>query len=189
MVGELLVDQSSEWEKTIRALPTKWTADVWRRVYNFPKEGKGLTSRAEKIGSGKFSNPVNPKDGYGVSDCIDPRERRMLEFLVPILNPDRPNRITVTLASTIFGALSGDRKVSWGVIFRQLVEKMVAVVGKTKPSALSPFLFHLYHSFELLRDKESTVYKAAEVMLKYDIRASKEPEEEREEREEREGVL
>lgn len=102
-------------------------------------------------------------------DCENVRERRVLEFLVLILNPDRPTRVTVTLAHTIFGALSGDRKVNWGIVFKELIARMVAVVGKSKPSGLSPYLFHLYESNELLLDKERIEYKAAEVMLKYDI--------------------
>ena len=177
MVRELMEDQSSEWIRTVRALPSKWTSELWRKAYWFPKDGEGMALRTDKFLKGKFTKPPHPKDGYSLSHCESKRVQRLLEFLVPILYPERPNRITITLANTIFGALSGDRMVNWGLIIRDLVGKLVGAAGKSKPSSLSPFLFHLYHSLELLRDRESTVYKPAMVMLKYDISPPPEPDE------------
>ena len=80
------------------------------------KEGRGQASQTNKFVDGKFSTPINPKDGHAVIDCIDPRERRMLEFIVSILYPEKPNWITMMVANTIFGALFGIRKVSWGLV-------------------------------------------------------------------------
>ena len=40
----------------------------------------------------------------------------MLEFVVPILYPEKPTRMTVTVANTVFGALSGVRLVNWGIV-------------------------------------------------------------------------
>ena len=72
--------------------------------------------RMDKFVEAKFSTQINPKDGYIVVDCVDPRERKVLEFIVPILYLEKPIWITVTVANTIFGALSGVRKVSWGLV-------------------------------------------------------------------------
>ena len=33
---------------------------------------------------------VDPKDGYSVSDCRVDRNRRLLEFPIPIVHPDKP---------------------------------------------------------------------------------------------------
>ena len=55
-------------------------------------------------------------DGYAIADCRDPRVRRVLEFLVPLLYPEKPTRVTITVGNTIFGALSGERPVDWGVV-------------------------------------------------------------------------
>ena len=87
-------------------------AESWVEVYNFAKEGRGQASRIDKYVDGKFSIQINPKDGHVVADCVDPKERKVLEFVVPILYPKKPNRITVTVGNTIFGAFSGVRKVS-----------------------------------------------------------------------------
>ena len=81
-------------------------------MYNFPKGGRGQALWTDKFAAGKFSILVNPKDGYAVANCEDPRERRMLEFLVSILFSEKPTRITIMLSNTIFGALSGARKVN-----------------------------------------------------------------------------
>ena len=76
------------------------------------KLGRGQASRTDKYVDGKFSIQINPKDGHAVADCVDPRERRVLEFVVPIIYPEKPNRITMMVTNTIFGTLSGVRKVS-----------------------------------------------------------------------------
>ena len=70
----------------------------------------------DKFMEGKFSTPINPKDRHAITDCVDPREWRVLEFVVPILYLEKPTRITVILANTIFGALSSVRKVSWELV-------------------------------------------------------------------------
>ena len=44
-------------------------------------------------------------------DCKDPRVKRVLEFLVPLLYPEKPTRVMITVGNTIFGALSGERPV------------------------------------------------------------------------------
>ena len=46
---------------------------------------------------------VNPKDGFAIVDCKDLRAKKVLEFLNPILYPEKPTRITVMVGNTIFG--------------------------------------------------------------------------------------
>ena len=104
--------------------------------------------------NGKFDSSINPKDGYAMSDCVNPRERRVLEFVVPIMYPEKPGRVTKEIGNTIFGALSGEYKVTWGQILNKVVDKLVSVLGKGKPTPISPYLFHLYSKFECLREEE-----------------------------------
>ena len=75
----------------------------------------------DKFAIGKFSTHINPKNGHAVVNCVVPREWRVLEFVVPILYLEKPTQITVTFfgapnTNTIFGALFGVRKVSWGLV-------------------------------------------------------------------------
>ena len=87
-------------------------------------------------------------------DCVVPRERRILEFVVPILYPEKPNRITKEVGNTIFGALSSEYKVSWRQVFYKIVDKLVSRLEKGKSTPISPYLFHLYNKFECLREEE-----------------------------------
>ena len=116
MVREFSQEYSNEWEGTIRRDPERGIVDLWAEVYNFLKERRGYASRNDKFASSKFSTPVNPNDGYAVADYEDLRERRVLEFIVLILYPEKPTRITETISNTIFRALSRARPVSWGVV-------------------------------------------------------------------------
>jgi hypothetical protein len=81
--------------------------------------------------------------------------------------PEKPNRITVTIGNTIFGALNGGRKVNWARIITNLVVQLAARVGKSCPSPLCPFLYHLYERKELLRPEEEKSWKNQEAMMKY----------------------
>ena len=96
----------------MRRDPKQWIADSWVEVYSFRKEGRGLASRMDKHIDDKFSTLINPKDGHAIANCVDPRERRILEFIVPILYLEKPNQVTMTVGNTIFGALSELSKVS-----------------------------------------------------------------------------
>ena len=111
LVVELLGDKDNRWDGTVHQAPEKWTAKEWRKVYGFGRGGEGMASRTDRYIDGMFSGRVNPKDGYAVADCKDPRVKRVLEFLVPLLYPEKPTRVTITVGNTIFGALSGERPV------------------------------------------------------------------------------
>jgi hypothetical protein len=91
----------------------------------------------------------------------------VLAFLVPILYPEKPNRITVTMGNTIFGALNGGRKVNWARIITNLVIQLAAKVGKSCASPICPFLYHLYERKELLLPEEEKRWKVQEAMMKY----------------------
>ena len=62
--------------------------------------GEGFSSRIDKFIGGKFRNPVNPKDGFAVGDYKDTRAKKVLEFLIPILYPEKPTQITITMGKT-----------------------------------------------------------------------------------------
>jgi hypothetical protein len=167
VVRELLDGATNEFDNTIRATPTRWTEDCWREVYNFSTGGGGLAGRKDEYVKDCFKELPSPKDGYAIEDCTDPHHRRVLAFLVPILYPEKPNRITVTMGNTIFGALNGGRKVNWARIITNLVIQLAARVGKSHASPICPFLYHLYERKELLKPEEEKQWKIQEAMMKY----------------------
>ena len=169
MVVELLGDKDNQWEGTVRQAPERWTVKEWRKVYGFTRGGEGMASRTDRFINGRFSGRVNPKDGYAVVDCKEPRTRRVLEFLVPLLYPEKPMRVTITVGNTIFGALSGERPVDWGIVVKDLVQRLVSGMGKSKATLICPYIFHLYHSHELLLPTEKKEYRTKETLLKYNV--------------------
>ena len=126
--------------------------------------------------NGKFDSSINPKDGYAVSGCIDPRERRVLEFVVSILYLEKPGKVIKEIGNTIFDALSGEYKVSWGHILHEVVDKLVSVLGKGKPTLISPYLLYLYNKFECLRGEEIDQIDVARECLELGVASEGEPE-------------
>ena len=169
LVVELLGEKDNWWHGTVCQASEKWTAKEWRKVYGFAREGEGMASRTDRFIDGKFSRRVNPKDGYAVVDCKEPRARRVLEFLVPLLYPEKPTRVTITVGNTIFGALSGERPVDWGVVVKDLVQRLLFGMGRSKATPICPYIFHLYHSHELLLPAEKKEYRIKEALLKHNV--------------------
>jgi hypothetical protein len=59
----------------------------------------------------------------------------VLEFLMPILNSEKPKRISLTMANTLFSAISGVRPVNLGL----LIHEVVARAGNPLTSPHSSF--------------------------------------------------
>ena len=111
MIQERKAERSNIFDTTIRDRPKEWTVGVWREVYEFLLGENGMANRTDKYVDGKFLHEVDPKDGFPVRECRNARDRKVLEFLVPIVHPNKPTRVTRNLGNTIFGALNGDRSV------------------------------------------------------------------------------
>ena len=119
-VREQLIERLNIFNNTICNRLEEWTARVWREVYGFPSDGASLANQNDTFVNGKFSHMVHPKDGYLVRDCRDAKHKRLLEFIVPIIHPDKPTWITITIGNTIFGALDGGRLVDCRLVFWDL---------------------------------------------------------------------
>ena len=99
----------------------------------------------------------------------------MLEFLIPILYPEKPTRVTVMVGNTVFGALLGERKVDWGILLQSVVAKLVDGVWKFKAMPIGPYLFHLYMGHELLNGEEMVAYEIGLDLLKYNCTPDPDP--------------
>ena len=110
---EFKFERGNQWIATMRRVPDNWTPDTWARVYGFQRGiAEGWAGRKDGLFAGKFRGDADPKEGFHPSNCRNQRERSVLEFFMPILNPDKPKRITLTAANTLFGAMSGVRPVN-----------------------------------------------------------------------------
>ena len=109
-------------------------------------------------------------------DCKDPRVKRLLEFLVPLLYLEKPTRVTITVGNTIFGALSGERPVDWGIVVKDLVQRLLSGMGKSKATPICPYIFHLYHLHELLLPAKKKEYRIQEALVKHNVESEEEEE-------------
>jgi hypothetical protein len=74
---------------------------------------------------GKFQGAHDSKDGFHPANCRNDKERRVIEFILPILSPEKPKRLTITMANTLFGVMSGVRPVNWGRLIQEYVERNI----------------------------------------------------------------
>ena len=86
---ELKTGAPNQFESTIRAKPNMWIVVTWKKTFGFGPDGAGFCAWNEDFTPSRFSGPVISKDEYLLSDCSNPRARRVLEFLVSILLPDK----------------------------------------------------------------------------------------------------
>ena len=154
---------------TKRGDPDNWTLDTWARVYEFPRGiAEGWDGRHDGLFAGKLRGDVDPKESFQPSNCRNHIERRVLEFLMPILNLDKPKRITLTAANTLFGAMSGVRPVNWGLLLHEVVGRALPNIGR-KPSFLSTFILHLYQHFDCIMADEEDMLTIASKEVAYKL--------------------
>ena len=103
------------------------------------RKGESWACRKDAFFVGKFKDEYNLKDGFYPVDCRNPREHRVIEFLLPILYSEKPKRLSIMMANTIFGVLSGTRPVKSGWLIWELVEKLIPTLAR-KP-LFSPPIF------------------------------------------------
>ena len=162
IVKELLTERSNMFDDTIQDRSEEWTVGVWREVYAFPIRGLGMAFRNDAYIDGKFFHIVDPKDGYPISDYRNARNHRLLEFIVPIIHPDKPTRITIMIENTIFGALDGGHPIELGKSLPGSSLETSSWDWKAKTDPNSPFLFYLYHSKDILTEQKEIDYNAAQ---------------------------
>ena len=167
---EFKFEKGNQWLDTKRRDPESWNPNTWARVYGFSRGvGAGLACRKDGLCAKKFRGDVDPKEGLHPANCRNPRERRVLEFLMPILYPEKPKRISLTMANTLFGALSGVRPVNWGLLIHEIVGRAIPNIGR-KPSYLSPFILHLYKHYDCITPEEEDRLTIAMEEVAYKIR-------------------
>ena len=169
LLREFRFERGNQWDGTKRRDPKHWTPDTWARVYGFQSGiEEGWAGRKDGLFLREFKGEVHPKEGLHPANCLNPRERRMLEFIMPILNPDKPKRITLTMANILFGALFGVRPVNWGMLIHEVVSQAIPYICR-KPSYLSPFIMHLYAHYGCTTVEEDDMLTIAAEEVAYKL--------------------
>lgn len=117
---------------------------------------EGMATKKKDSTRDKIFQKLDPKYGYFVKNCKDERDRRILAFMVPILSPEKPYNITVTIATTLLLAYSKKKVVDWENIIWELVHKLAANTNRGQPSYIGSFLFQLHAHGNLLTNKYKT---------------------------------
>jgi hypothetical protein len=85
-------------------------------------EGKELPPRKSNMAEQYFSGKPSGGDGWKLTDCSHQELREVLEFLIPLLNPNKPRRVTVQVASAVADCLINGTKYSWAKIFEERIK-------------------------------------------------------------------
>jgi hypothetical protein len=60
-------------------------------------------------------------DWWKLADCNHQELREVLEFLIPLLNPNKPKRVTIQVASAVVDCLINKVKYAWAKIFEDRI--------------------------------------------------------------------
>lgn len=83
--------------------------------------------------------------GWRIKHITDREVRHLFEFLNPILHPERPGQISLTMAITIVASFEGRVLIDWAMVLHDLIQKHVALLERIPLfSYACPFLFHVY---------------------------------------------
>ena len=86
----------------IRANPKAWTRELWREVYSFAKVEGWKPGVNRELLEEHISSTYDVSECYHSNQFTNKRLRRAVEFLNPIFHPNRRERITARLATTIY---------------------------------------------------------------------------------------
>ena len=81
--------------------------------------------------------------------------------------------MTITVGNTIFGAYTGERKVDWALVMRDMVRRLLTEIGKSKPTPICSYLLHLYIAHDTVQPKDKKVYMVEESFMLHDIEPEK----------------
>ncbi|CAM6099565.1 unnamed protein product [Calypogeia fissa] len=147
-----------EFQGTVQAFPPKWTSDFIASAFGLDLAGEGILPKSENLTKPFFFGEMDPKDGWKLSQCGDEDLRAVISFLLPILSPHKPRRLTLRICSTLVGAFIGQKIVSWPKVLEEIISIQVKSLHLKAPTSLSCYLVHLYSHGKVLTKKEQENY-------------------------------
>jgi hypothetical protein len=127
MLNKVALQLSVFWPETIKERPEKWTSKLLAQRWGLSLEGKDLPARKSNLAEKYFKGRLSGGDGLKLTDCRHKKLREVLEFLIPLLNPNKPKRVTVQVASAVVDCFINNKKYSSARIF----EKVPFTIGCT----------------------------------------------------------
>ena len=84
------------------------------------------------------------------------------------LSREKPKRLSITMANTLFGAMSGVRPVNWGRFIHEYLEKSLPQIGR-KPLFVFPYILHLYQHHGCINEVEEVALTIPEDEVVYKL--------------------
>lgn len=168
---------------TKRGKPSWWKEQDIAKAFDVPCTGTRVLSRGDNRLAPFFAGQIDEKEGWSVDQCVDKSVRQLMYFLIPILHPEKPKRVTVKLGSTIIACLVDRLQVNWAALILEVMMRQVGNLKGTKGISLSTYLFHMYNELDLLTPSEGVTLRTRLNCIKYIGKEKRIAEEESEESE------
>src|SRR5450759_4982179 len=130
----------AEFAKSRRGVIAAWDELEIGQAFGVPRIGTSWLSRGDDQVRGYFAGKIDDKEGWSVDQCTEPRLKRLFYFLIPILHPEKPKRVTVKMGSTIVAAFVEAQQINWATIIKEIMKRQVGNLRGTKAISLSSYL-------------------------------------------------
>jgi hypothetical protein len=80
---------------TIQADPDLWTEEMLSLSRHLSSKGKRILPRRKNLAKEYFQRDHDSKDGLKYLQCNHQDLRKVLEFLLPLINPNKSNRMKI----------------------------------------------------------------------------------------------
>jgi hypothetical protein len=131
---------------TLRADPSQWTEREIGATFHLDTGGAGLLARAYNANYQDWfkCKPCNT-EGWGYRDAKEEELQDILMLLVPLIRPNKPTRVTISVAATIIDCLYRKHHTLWVELLRETISKEVKNLegGKTA-SYLPGYVVYMY---------------------------------------------
>jgi hypothetical protein len=107
-----------------------------------------------------FAGSAHKKDGWKFLECTDDGLQDVLKYLMPLINPMKPARVTNKMANTVVESLFLVKKVSWAGVLEDVMANQVKLLGQNNlHNFLSEYLAPIYYAKNVLTQAETQDYQ------------------------------
>jgi hypothetical protein len=159
MIKEIVARKSTSFPATIREKSKEWDAETVSLSWLLRAEGKGLPPKKENLAKDYVLAIPSSKDRWKSSQCNHQELTEVLEFLVPLINLNKPKWMTIQVASAVVDCLINKTKISWAKVFKQSIQAQVEKLPIVPVTYLAAYCLNLYQANELLTKTEKKAWK------------------------------
>jgi hypothetical protein len=159
---EIYKKDMSAFPSTGGANPDLWKEELIADIFGISKVGMGMPQRVPAVNHALkyFASSAHKKEGWRFLECQDAGLRDVLKYLMPLINPMKPARVTCKLANTVVESLFLGKKVSLARVLEDVVANQVKLLGPHNlHNCLSGYLAPIYFAKNVLTWAETQDYR------------------------------